>query len=63
MKDKLIMWLVGTILERIGEDDVRKWLMAGIELLRAKVIESPNKYDDMVILPMLNLIESLIDPK
>ena len=63
MKEKMVVWLVGMILERINSEEVSKWLCAGVEMLRKLVQETPNKYDDMVVLPMLDVLEEIIAKK
>ncbi len=60
-KEKMIMWLVGMVLERLDSEDVRRWIKAGVTMLRQKVIESPNKYDDMVVLPILDVVEEVVE--
>ena len=60
-KEKMIMWLVGMVLDRLDSEDVRKWVKSGINMLRQKVIESPNKYDDMVVLPLLDVVEEVVE--
>ena len=63
MKDKMIMWAVGMVLERLTSEQVSAWLVSGIVMLRKAVIESPNKYDDLVVLPMLDVVEDIISKK
>lgn len=55
-KEKLIMWLVGMLLERVKSEEVKKWIDAGIDLLEDKIVETPNKVDDMVVLPVLKIL-------
>ena len=63
MKEKAVMWVVGMMLERVNSEEVTKWLLAGTTILRKWVIESPNKYDDMVALPMLDIVEDMVSKK
>ena len=63
MKKSLVMWLVGMMLERVDSEEVSKWLLAGTALLRKWVIDSPNKYDDLIALPMLDIVEGMVARK
>lgn len=56
VKEKLILLVVNMILSRIGAEDMQKWLKMGVDMLRAKIQATPNKYDDM-LLPILDALE------
>lgn len=58
-KEKMILWLVGTIIARVDEKDVKRWVLSAIEMLKTKVIASPNKMDDMIVLPILDVIDDI----
>jgi len=57
-KEKLVMWVVGMLLERLSGDELKHWVDVGMDLLETKVVESPNKYDDMVVLPICKLVRA-----
>ena len=61
MKTKIVAWLIGMIFERLSDDEVRDWVISGIDMLEAKVVETPNQWDDLIVLPMLSLAREVLD--
>lgn len=56
MKEKLIGWLVATMLERLKSEDVKEWIDQGLDMLEDKVAETSNKTDDLIILPLITIL-------
>jgi len=61
MKIKMLGWVVGMILERVDEDMVEGWIKQGLDMLEEKVIDSPNKIDDLTVLPLIKLAREVFD--
>ena len=55
MQTTIATWVVQMILARLQSEDVRVWMEHGLDLLEKMIAESPNKYDDIVGLPMIQL--------
>ena len=60
MKEKLIMWLVGEMISRLKAEDIKVWIDKGLDMLENKIAETPNKADDMVVLPMIGVLRSAL---
>ena len=50
------LWLVGMIFEKLDSEDVKVWADKGLDMLEDKIAASPNKVDDTVVLPLINLM-------
>jgi hypothetical protein len=61
IKDKLIVWLMGVMIARLQDEDLKKWVDWALDLVEEKVKESPNKYDDMIVLPICKLARATFD--
>ncbi len=61
MKKKAILWLIGMMLERISAEDIKRFTDFGFDLIENKVKDSPNQYDDMVVLPVIELFRKAFD--
>lgn len=61
MKDKMIVWLLGMITERLGAEDLKKWVDMALDLIEDKVAATPNKYDDMLVLPVIAMCRKAFD--
>ena len=56
MKEKMLLWLVGMIFERLDGEDLKVWADKGLDLIEDKVAASATKYDDKIVLPMCRLM-------
>ena len=56
MKDKMIMYVVSMMLERMTTEDMEKWADMGLDMLEDAIEKSENKWDDKVALPMIKLM-------
>ena len=61
MKEKMLVWLVGMIFEKLDAEDVKVWADRGLDLIEDKVAESATKYDDKIVLPLINLMREAFD--
>ena len=61
MKEQLIKMLLGIILERLSKDQLKKWADVGLDMVEDAVKESPNKYDDITVLPVCKAIRAAFD--
>lgn len=55
MKEKLIVWMVQLMLDRLNSDEVKMWIDQGLDMMEDAVASSPNKYDDMIVLPLIKV--------
>jgi hypothetical protein len=60
-KDKIIVWIMGMIMDRLQSEDLKKWVDYALDMIENKVKESPNKLDDMIVLPIIQLGRSTFD--
>lgn len=60
MKNKLIMWAVTMFIERLSGEDMKKWIDMGLDLIEDSVEASPNKTDDMIVLPICKLVREAL---
>jgi hypothetical protein len=60
-KDKIIVWIMGMMMERLQAEDLKKWVDYALDIIEKKVEESPNKFDDMIVLPIIKLGRSQFD--
>ena len=58
MKEKLIMWVVTLLLEKLSSEEIKEWADKGLDLVEDKVKDSVSTYDDMVVLPLINVIRT-----
>lgn len=56
MKEKMLLWLVGMIWEKLDSEDLRTWADKGLDLIEDKVAQTPTEYDDKIVLPMCKLM-------
>jgi len=56
VKEKLIVWLLTMMVERLKSEDVKNWIDQGLDMLEDKVAETSNKTDDLVILPLIGIL-------
>lgn len=61
MKDKLIVWMFGMVVERLQAEDLKKWVDMALDLVEDKVKSTPNKYDDLIVLPIIELCRKTFD--
>ena len=61
MKEKMIAWAIGMIVERMAAEDVKKWVDIGLDILESAIEKSETKYDDMVVLPIIKIIREAFD--
>ena len=57
-KEVLISWLVKTILAKVSEEDLKHFADLAIDFLEDFVEKSPNKSDDIIIVPMCKLVRT-----
>ena len=60
-KDKIIVWIMGMFMERLQSEDLKKWVDYALDMIEKKVEESPTKYDDLIVLPIINLGRKAFD--
>lgn len=60
-KDKIIVWVMGMIMERLQAEDLKKWVDYALDMIEKKVEESPNKLDDLIVLPIISLGRKTFD--
>jgi hypothetical protein len=56
VKEKLIVWLVSIMMQRLKSEDMKKWIDQGLDMLEDKIAETPNKTDDLVLLPLIGIM-------
>ena len=61
MKEKMLLWLVGMIFEKLDAGDLKVWADKGLDLVEDKVAATPTEYDDKIVLPMCNLMRQAFD--
>ncbi len=61
MKTQIIVWLMGMMVERLQAEDLKKWVDWALDLVEAKIEATPNKYDDMIALPIIALARKTFD--
>lgn len=61
MKLKIISLFVAALLKNVNKKEIQIWLKSGIELLKKKIKESESQYDDITLLPILDLLEHFIE--
>ena len=61
MKQQIIVWLMGMMIERMQSEDLKKWVDWALDLIEEKVAATPNKYDDMIVLPIINMARKQFD--
>jgi len=61
MKQQIIVWLMGMMVERLQAEDLKKWVDWALDLVEEKVAASPSKYDDMIVLPIISLARKTFD--
>ncbi len=57
----MIVWLLGMMIERLGSEDLKKWVDMALDLIEDKVKDTPNKYDDMIALPIIAICRKTFD--
>lgn len=58
MKEKMVLWVVGMLIERLTSEDVKKWVDIGLDMLEEKIKQTTTTYDDMVVLPLIATMRS-----
>ena len=61
MKQQIIVWLMGMMVERLQAEDLKKWVDWALDLVEEKVKATPSKYDDMIVLPIISLARKTFD--
>ena len=61
MKEKIIMFLVSTILKSIKPEDVKLLFDKVLDSVESVVIDSSNEIDDQVVMPIVGLIREAFD--
>lgn len=56
MKEKLILMAVNMFISRMSGEDMKKWIDTGLDIIEEKVKDSPSKTDDMIVLPLCNIL-------
>jgi len=56
VKEKLIVWLVSMMMERLKSEDMKDWIDKGLDMLEDKVAETSTKTDDLIILPLIGIL-------
>ena len=57
----MIVWLMGMMIERLQAEDLKKWVDYALDLIEDKVAATPNKFDDMIVLPIINMDRKQFD--
>ena len=60
MDKKIIAWLLSYLMTRLDSKDIKDWLDKGLDVLEDKILEEPDKYDDLVI-SVLKLLRHALD--
>lgn len=58
MKEKMALWIVGLLIERLNSDDIKKWVDIGLDMLEKKIEATPTQYDDMIVLPLITTMRT-----
>ncbi len=61
MKGKMIVWLLGMVVERLEAADLKKWVDMALDMIEDKVAATPNKYDDLIVLPIIAICRKTFD--
>jgi len=61
MKETMISWIMTTIMSKCDSEDLKRWADMGLDILEDKIASTPNKYDDMIVLPMIKLFRISFD--
>lgn len=49
MKEKMLMWAISILLERLTSENVKRWIDVGLDMLEEKAEQTPNVIDDQVL--------------
>jgi hypothetical protein len=60
MKNQMIMWAVKMFIDKLDPEDLKKWMDMGLDIIEDKVADSPNKTDDMIVLPLCRLVREAL---
>lgn len=58
-KEKALMWLTGMLMKRVSEEGILKIIRTLSAQLRKAVIKSDQQWDDIVVLPVLDMIDAM----
>ena len=61
MKERLMMILIGIAVKRLDAAAFKKFADMGLDFIEDYVANTPNKYDDLVVLPLCKTIRAAFD--
>lgn len=56
MKEKMLLMLVGMMLDKLDPEDVKKWADMGLDMIEDKVAGTETEIDNKVVLPLVNVV-------
>ena len=61
MKEEILLFLIGTMVERLDAEVVKKGLDAMLDAIEDYVASTPNKYDDALVGGLCKTVRSALD--
>jgi len=58
---QLVTQIIGIVLELIPKDKFKEFVDEILDKIEDKVAQTPNVYDDAIILPLINKVRELLD--
>jgi len=58
LKEKILIMFVTMLLERLDPETIKDLASSGLKVVREKVMETSSKYDDLLVLPLIDAVET-----
>lgn len=61
IKNRLVTWMITTMIARLSPEMIKKWIDHGLDLLEEHIANTPTTTDDELIMPIIKVLRGALN--